>query len=859
MVFAANLVEGAALTVEEIQQIESEFGITLTTIEKDDLAADAKPDAPHPQWRIDADARIDLNRKADLDVQVVDSVGTPVPGAQVVIKLNRNAFKFGGTFSARDFNDTYGNLNMSTDDYKDRLLSMFNGVGLNNGFKPRLTNIHTYIPGVLSWAQANDLPVRGHLLMWPGGGDLADLDDPAAVSGVDYGTHLSRSGTSAYAHYDVLGAVDIYKASARTQADKAALKAVIDAEVQEWAGRWGVYEWDVINETLGNHLLQDILGDDQMAEWFRVARSNKVSADCKLLINEYQIISSMSEERKAGWYTDRRDRYMVKIDRLIADGTPPDRIGFQSRIKQERRDPQLIYDRLEEWGNTYGLEMVGTEFEVVDSDPGAWKEYIYTDDERAEITEEMMTQYYSHPLVTGLNAWNTINDDVDALVDYSGHPTRNGLVWYYVHRIRYMTDTSGTTDVAGTASARAFKGDYDITISYNGTDYPATLTLASNQTAVVVLGDVSVEPGPVPVPVWVALEEFTLTGGVDGTRINTVPSTTGTDSVLAGAVENGQDIQGEQVHLFGAGTGAGFGSMTDASYAGATGGSYEISYTMTSADMTVSSASNTTAQVGFGFRFNDGANRDLRTLFRFDSSDNFLLSMTTAEGAKSAIIENGLVLSAPLTVRQVLDMDAGTYSVYYTLGTAAEVEAYTGDVFSGQTLGEFRQQFQTINGGNNMQAGDSFYMDNITLSERQLMITPESHYAFWLTDYPTLGSFTNLVDNPDGDPLNNLAEYALGGDPANGADVGHVPANTMLEVGGTNYFEYVYAKRNDAADRGLIYSLELSTDLVSNVWTNGDIEVVGTGTLDAAFDSVTNRVPMVGEEQGFIRLRIEWQ
>jgi hypothetical protein len=66
-----------------------------------------------------------------------------------------------------------------------------------------------------------------------------------------------------------------------------------------------------------------------------------------------------------------------------------------------------------------------------------------------------------------------------------------------------------------------------------------------------------------------------------------------------------------------------------------------------------------------------------------------------------------------------------------------------------------------------------------------------------------------------------------GGDPADGADTGHVPEFQPLEAGGTNYFEYVYARCNDAAERG----------------------------LDAEFDSVTNRVPVAGTQE-FIRLRI---
>jgi len=573
---------GTALTLDEINQIETEFGITLSATQKEELAAVVKPDAPLPQWRIDAEARIELNRKANLAVQVVDSTGTPIPDAQVATKLTRNAFKFGGTFSAKDFAGKTLPSSMTPATYKKRLLSMFNAVGLNNGFKPRLTGIHSYLPAVLDWAQENHLPIRGHLLMWPGGGDLADLDDPEAVSGVDYGKHLSRSSTSSYAHYNVLGAVDIYKASARTQADKDALKAVVDAEVQEWAGRWGVYEWDVINETLGNHFLQDILGADQMAEWFKIAATNAVKPDCKLLINDYQIISAMSEERKPGWYTGRRDRYMANIDQVIADGGRVDRIGFQSRIKQERRDPQIIYDRLKEWGDAYGREMVGTEFEIKNSNPGDWMEYIYTDEERAQITEEMMTQYYSHPLVTGLNAWNTINDDIKALIDYTGTPTRNGLVWYYVHRIRYVTDAVGTTDAAGSATARAFKGDYDLTVTYNGKDYPATLTLSSNQTFVVMLDDVNLA---------------------------------------------------------------------------------------------------------------------------------------------------------------------------------------------------------------------------------------KQHYAEWVALYPTLGTSTNQTDNPDGDALNNLAEYAMGGDPTNRADIGYVPEFKLLKISDTNYFEYVHVRRTDAESRGLIYFLETTQQL----------------------------------------------
>lgn len=143
----------------------------------------------------------------------------------------------------------------------------------------------------------------------------------------------------------------------------------------------------------------------------------------------------------------------------------------------------------------------------------------------------------------------------------------------------------------------------------------------------------------------------------------------------------------------------------------------------------------------------------------------------------------------------------------------------------------------------------------------QLVIpgTPESLYGDWLAVYPGVGSSTNLADNPDGDVLNNLAEYALGGVPDDPQFLGHIPKSSMQTAGGTNYIEYVYVKRKDSNDRGLAYSLEQNTDLLSGLWSNANAEVVGSGTLDTEFDSITNRIQISGEKQEFIRLRIESQ
>jgi lysophospholipase L1-like esterase len=284
--------------------------------------------------------------------------------------------------------------------------------------------------------------------------------------------------------------VDAYKTSARQQADKDALEAVVDAEISQWAGLWDVYEWDVINETVGNTLLQEILGYDQMAEWFKLASANVVNPDCKLLINEFKIISAAEDPDAPSWqrYTTRRDTYMSRIDRILSDGGRIDRIGFQNRYNVLGvPSPETTFERLEEWAGKYGREMVGTEFEVVDNEV-----VDYTEEERARITEQTMTLYYSHPLTTGLFAWTFMDQtDEKALTYYDGTVKLNGLIWYYLHRIRYTTDETVTTNAAGEAAVNGFKGDYNVTVSYGGKDYPASISLTDDRTIEIPLEDVT--------------------------------------------------------------------------------------------------------------------------------------------------------------------------------------------------------------------------------------------------------------------------------------------------------------------------------------------------------------------------------
>lgn len=136
--------------------------------------------------------------------------------------------------------------------------------------------------------------------------------------------------------------------------------------------------------------------------------------------------------------------------------------------------------------------------------------------------------------------------------------------------------------------------------------------------------------------------------------------------------------------------------------------------------------------------------------------------------------------------------------------------------------------------------------------------TPTSLWLDWLGGFD-MGADTNLLDNADEDLLDNLTEYAFGGEPDNSSDQGNTPIQSAVEENGTNYIEYVYYERDDKADRGLESVVQVGTDLVNPDWTNANFIVVGSGDSGIpGFNAVTNRISTEEKDKQFIRLQIKF-
>lgn len=137
-------------------------------------------------------------------------------------------------------------------------------------------------------------------------------------------------------------------------------------------------------------------------------------------------------------------------------------------------------------------------------------------------------------------------------------------------------------------------------------------------------------------------------------------------------------------------------------------------------------------------------------------------------------------------------------------------------------------------------------LDNVSIEE---MISP---YEQWAMSYNLSELDAEATADPDGDSLNNLYEWALGGDPTDGADLGL----SRMVIADGDWFVYAYPSNSLATD--LLYYLETSADLLNaEGWTNGNYEVVGAGPVVDGFAYITNRVSTTIENQQFIRLIVE--
>lgn len=369
--------------------------------------AGREPDAP---WRAEAAKRIDRLRKATLTVKVVNDQGRVVPDAQVKIRQTRHAFPFGSAVAA----DLLLADSPDAQRYQAIVEQNFNRVVLENNLKwgPWVEHRERAIKA-LQWLNERGIDARGHVLVWP-------------------------------------SFKKMYQAEQYANSPESLSQYIRDHIVDEVTGVGKlVAQWDVLNEPYNNHDAMDLIGEQVMVDWFKLAREHNDQAE--LFINDFGILSG------GGADTAHQDHYEKTIRYLLQHGAPLDGIGLQGHFLSTLTPPDRLISLLDRFG-ALGPKLTITELDVDAPSP----------DLQADYLRDFLTVCFSHPQVDGVLMWGFWEGrhwrPNAALYnrDWSTRPA--GDAWQKLIFNDWWSQADLVTDASGQASSRVFKGDYQIQV-----------------------------------------------------------------------------------------------------------------------------------------------------------------------------------------------------------------------------------------------------------------------------------------------------------------------------------------------------------------------------------------------------------
>ncbi len=397
--------------------------------------------AEDASWRIPAQERINQIRKGQADVVVYDLQGLPVEDASVKIEMVRHQFGFGTAIAAHEFNNN--------ETYRNTLFEMFNEVVFENDLKWPQFNAEAsndHIIQAMDSLDAHQIPIRGHNVIWP-----SYRFCPSFLQDLENKPELMRN------------AIDQH----------------IDEVTSFTNGR--LNDWDVMNEPYSEHDLQDVLGDEVMADWFK--RVRRTDRDVKLYINDYSILSAGGSNKL------HQDYYYKVINYIDSLGGNIEGIGMQGHFASELTSIDRVYEILERFA-TLDKEIKITEHDVDLTQRGV----------QADYTRDFLTMVFSHPSVKSLLMWGFWEgrhwkpESAFYEEDWSIRP--HGLVWKdLIYNQWWTPEVNVLSGTQGELSFDGFLGTYKYTVVLGDLERTGTFVM-----------DQSFESGQIN-PIKISLDE----------------------------------------------------------------------------------------------------------------------------------------------------------------------------------------------------------------------------------------------------------------------------------------------------------------------------------------------------------------
>lgn len=369
------------------------------------------------RWLAAAQARIKKYRMAPLAVLVRNQHGAPVAGATVHVNMLRHAFPFGTAVSAEML------MRPSPDRHRYRrtLLKYYNHVEIENGLKwgrwanPRERAVTLR---AVRWLRAHHLRIRGHNLVWPAWKYMPPYVHALAA----HKKQLTR-----------------------------AITRHVSSEVRAIGNN--VDCWDVVNEPLDNHVLQDILGNRIVLDCYRAA--HRANPSIPLYVNEYNIVADNGDD------VAQQNSYATLIGYLINHRAPLGGIGLQCHFGMQLTPPARVVAILDRFARFKKLLTV-TEFDINVPNQAVQAAYM----------RAFLTAAFSVPQVVGINQWGfwAGRDWLPqcALWNKQWRLRPEGKAFIQLVRHTWWTRVHGKTGAGGRYRIRGFLGTYDVRVTAHG-------------------------------------------------------------------------------------------------------------------------------------------------------------------------------------------------------------------------------------------------------------------------------------------------------------------------------------------------------------------------------------------------------
>lgn len=391
---------------------------------------------------------VDIVRKRDAVVRVVDSGQNPVAGVDVAINMESRDFPFGVAVSKsllsnsqyRDF------VRQNSPRWWDWAVFENEAKWYANEGAQGFVNYQD-ADAMIDLLSAWGFTLRGHALFWA----VPDFIQQW-VQDLPYPTELQQ-----------------------------AVDARLNDAVSHFAGKFA--HWDVNNEMVHGTFFEDRLGAGT-----RAAMHNQTAAldpGVLITVNDYNVVSG-------GWDLQAFKDLVVQLE---ADGAQIDNLGVQCHMNTDDTIEE-INQRLNSVAEL-GYPIWVTEFDVADPDPTV----------RAQAVEDFYRTAFAHPSVEGILMWGFWAGDhwrgADAaLVDLDWTLNEAGQR-YASLMAEWWTDTNGTSDSAGEVSFNGFHGTYNVTLTNGGSPEVHNVTLSAGsgtEVLTVVLGNGTPADQAAPTP-----------------------------------------------------------------------------------------------------------------------------------------------------------------------------------------------------------------------------------------------------------------------------------------------------------------------------------------------------------------------